>query len=72
VPNRLLERLGADYTEKFSQYDVILKRCHAEGRDPNSAEEAELDDLSSQMEPLGERIVRLREDDDRRMARRAR
>jgi HK97 family phage major capsid protein len=68
MPNRLLERLGQDYKNLFDEYDQILNRCHAENRDPTSSEEGELTGLRSIMEPLGDRIVQLREDDDRRTA----
>jgi hypothetical protein len=66
--NRLLERLGADYNGLFERYDAILTRCHDEHRDPNSGEEVELDQLRSDMNPLGERIIQLRETEDRRSA----
>jgi HK97 family phage major capsid protein len=66
--NRLVERLGADYNQLFERYDAILTRCHTEGRDPNSGEEVELDQLRSDMNPLGERIVQLRDDETRRQA----
>jgi HK97 family phage major capsid protein len=64
--NRLLERLGNDYNELFARYDTILNRCHDENRDPDDKETALLDGLRSEMEPLGERIVALRETEDRR------
>jgi hypothetical protein len=66
MPNRLLTRLGNDYTNLFDRYDAILNRCHDEGRDPTGGEEVELDQLRSDMTPLGERIVQLRETEDRR------
>ncbi|HEY2303728.1 MAG TPA: phage major capsid protein, partial [Acidimicrobiales bacterium] len=66
MPNRLLERLGADYQQLFSNFDDILNRCAAEGRDPTDAEQGILDGLKDQMDPLGERIVELRSIEDRR------
>ncbi|HEY2300283.1 MAG TPA: hypothetical protein VGH66_00240, partial [Acidimicrobiales bacterium] len=66
MPNRLLERLGADYSHLFADFDDILNRCAAEGRDPTDAEQGILDGLKEQMEPLGERIVELRSIEDRR------
>jgi HK97 family phage major capsid protein len=68
VPNRLLERLGADYTQLFNQYDAIVDRCATEARDPDDNETALLDGLRSEMRPLGERIVALRETEDRRQS----
>ncbi|HEY2302181.1 MAG TPA: hypothetical protein VGH66_09820, partial [Acidimicrobiales bacterium] len=66
MPNRLLERLGADYNQLFQNFDDILNRCAAEGRDPTDAEQGLLDGLKDQMEPLGDRIVELRAVEDRR------
>ncbi|HSS09910.1 MAG TPA: phage major capsid protein, partial [Acidimicrobiales bacterium] len=64
--NRLLEKLSADYRDGLANYDEILNRCTAEGRDPDPGEARILDELRSEMEPLGERIVQLRSDADRR------
>jgi HK97 family phage major capsid protein len=66
MPNRLLERLGADYSHLFADFDDILNRCATEGRDPTDAEQGILDGLKADMEPLGERIVELRSIEDRR------
>ena len=66
MPNRLLERLGADYNQLFGQYDNILNRCHDENRDPDDNEVKLLEGLRSEMDPLGERIIQLRETEDRR------
>jgi HK97 family phage major capsid protein len=64
--NRLLARLGDEYNELFARYDTILNRCHDEQRDPDDKETALLDGLRSEMEPLGERIITLRETEDRK------
>jgi HK97 family phage major capsid protein len=66
MPNRLLNRLGDDYNELFARYDAILNRCHDEGRDPDESEDGLLVELRSEMNPLGERIIQLRETEDRR------
>jgi HK97 family phage major capsid protein len=66
VPNRLLERLGADFNGLFAEYDTILNRAHAEQRDLTDSEESQLQDLRSHLEPLGERIQQLRADQQRR------
>jgi HK97 family phage major capsid protein len=68
MPNRLLERLGNDYNELFARYDTILNRCHDENRDPDGNESTLLDGLRSEMDPLGERIIQLRETEDRRQS----
>ena len=68
MANRLLEKLGADYQQLFNNYASILNRCNDEGRDPDEREVALLDGLRSEMEPLGERIVQLREVEDRKAA----
>lgn len=68
MPNRLMERLATDYRELTDQYETILNRCAEEERDPSDTEAANLDELRSQMEPLGARLIELRETDDRRMA----
>jgi HK97 family phage major capsid protein len=67
MPNRLLERLGSDYSQMVEQYESILNRCADEQRDPNEAEQGLIDGLRSNMEPLGERIMQLRAIDDQRM-----
>jgi hypothetical protein len=68
MPNRLLERLGADYTAMVDQYDTILNRCADEVRDPNENELSLIDGLRSNMTPLSERILELRAIDEQRMA----
>jgi HK97 family phage major capsid protein len=60
--------LGADYNDLFDRYDAILNRCHDENRDPDDGETALLEGLRSEMNPLGERIIQLRETEDRRSA----
>jgi HK97 family phage major capsid protein len=66
--NRLMQRLGADYQALVESYEEILNRAADEQRDPTDAEAATLDGLRSEMTPLGERLVELRETDDRRLA----
>jgi HK97 family phage major capsid protein len=66
--NRLMDRLSDEYRALSTQYDEILTRCEDEGRDPTEHEAANLDGLRSEMSPLGERLVELRETDDRRYA----
>src|SRR5215472_2716896 len=68
MPNRLMQRLGADYQALVDQYEEVLNRAADEQRDPTEAEAGILDGLRSEMQPLGERLVELRETDDRRMA----
>jgi HK97 family phage major capsid protein len=68
MPNRLLTKMGNDYNELFARYDSILNRCHDENRDPDDSESALLEGLRSEMEPLGDRIVQLRETEDRKAA----
>jgi HK97 family phage major capsid protein len=68
VANKLIDRLGADYRSLSDQYDAILNRCDEEGRDPDAAEATLLDGLRSEMQPLGDRLIELRETDDRRTA----
>jgi hypothetical protein len=67
MPNRLLERLGADYNQLVEQYETILNRCADEGRDPNENEVGLIEGLRSNMTPLAERILELRSIDDQRM-----
>ena len=68
MANRLMDKLGADYRQLVDQYEGILNRCAEEGRDPDDTEAGLLDGLRSEMAPLGDRLVELRETDDRRMA----
>jgi hypothetical protein len=68
MPNRLLERLGVDFDTMGEQYETILNRCADEARDPTPAEVGILDGLRSQMAPLSERIIELRQVDDARAA----
>jgi HK97 family phage major capsid protein len=66
MPNRLFERLSGDYRTLTEQYEEILNRCADEGRDPSEAEAGTLDELRSEMGPLGDRLIELRESDERR------
>ena len=66
--NRLLDRLAAEYRTLSEQYDDVLTRCEDEQRDPSDNESSILDGLRSEMQPLGERLIELRETDDRRYA----
>jgi HK97 family phage major capsid protein len=68
MPNRLMQRLAGDYQTLVDQYEAILNRCADEGRDPTDEEAGLLDGLRSEMQPLGSRLVELRETDDRRYA----
>jgi len=63
-----MQRLAGDYQTLVDQYQTIINRCGDEGRDPTGDEAAELDGLRSEMSPLGERLIELRETDDRRLA----
>jgi hypothetical protein len=63
-----MERLAGDYRVLVDDYELILNRCGDEGRDPTDEEASRLDGLRSEMTPLGERLVELRETDDRRWA----
>jgi HK97 family phage major capsid protein len=66
MPNALLDTLGERYRSLAETYDQILAKCADEKREPNELEEQNLIDLRSQMEPLTERVVELRADEDRR------
>lgn len=66
--NRLLEQLRRQYGELVQQYDDILNRCATENRDPSESEAGLLEGLTREMEPLGERIVQMRDVDTRRLA----
>src|SRR6516164_8338232 len=61
VVNRLMEKLSTDFTVLTDQYETILNRCADEERDPTDSEAANLVELRSQMEPLGDRLVELKE-----------
>jgi hypothetical protein len=66
--NRLLEQLRSQYGELVHQYDDVLDRCANEARDPSEVEAGVLEGLRGEMEPLGERIVQLRDTDARRLS----
>ena len=66
MPQKLLDKLGEDYRDMFDQYDAILNRCHDEDREPDDNESALLEGLRDMLQPMGERIVQLRETEDRR------
>jgi HK97 family phage major capsid protein len=68
MPNRLLDRLAGDYQTLSDQYDEILNRAEAENRDPTDDETGLLAGLRTEMDPLGARLIELRETDDRRLA----
>jgi HK97 family phage major capsid protein len=63
-----MQQLAGQYQTMVEQYETILNRCADEDRDPNDSEAGLLDGLRTQMQPLGERLVELREVDDRRYA----
>ena len=66
--NRLMQKLADDYRDLTEQYETVLNRCADEDRDPTEPEAGILDGLRTQMEPLGSRLIELRETDDRRFA----
>jgi hypothetical protein len=66
--NRLTDRLSHEYRQLVDQYETIINRLADEGRDPTDTETAILDGLRSEMEPMGNRLVELRETDERRWA----
>ena len=68
MASRFMERMAADYKHLSEQYDGILSRCDDEGRDPNIDEVNLLEGLRSEMGPLGDRLIELRETDERRYA----
>jgi hypothetical protein len=68
IVNKLLQRLNADYQASFQSFDEILNRCALEDRDPTPSEQSLLDGLRSDMEPLGERILELRDIEERRQS----
>jgi HK97 family phage major capsid protein len=68
MANRLLTKLGEEYNRLVGDYETILNRCHDEDRDPDDTETDLLDALRAEMDPLGERIVQLRETEDRKAA----
>jgi HK97 family phage major capsid protein len=68
MTNRLLDQLGDQYRALSDDYDEILNRCVEDHRDPSEVEAGLLDGLRSQMQPLGERLIELRETDERRFA----
>src|SRR5215472_4649128 len=65
MPNRLMDRLANDYRSLTDQYEEIVNRCGEESRDPTDQEAAILDGLRTEMAPLGDRLIELRETDDR-------
>ena len=66
MASRFMERMAADYKHLSEQYDGILSRCDDEGRDPNADEVTQLEGLRPEMGPLGDRLIELRETDERR------
>ena len=68
MASRFMDRLAVDYRNLSEQYDGILNRCNEDNRDPTDDEAAILDGLRSEMTPLGDRLIELRETDERRWA----
>jgi HK97 family phage major capsid protein len=66
--NPLLDRLLADYQQTFAAYDAVCERASLECRDITDAEAGQLEDLRGVLDPLGERIMQLREVQDRKDA----
>jgi HK97 family phage major capsid protein len=62
--NALMTRLSSDYSALSTRYDDLLTRSAT--RALSVAEMAELDQVRLDMDTLGERLIQLRTDDDRR------
>jgi hypothetical protein len=60
--NALMTKLADRYSELSGRYDVLMSRSGA----LTAAEMAELDQVRFDMDALGERLIQLRHDDDRR------
>jgi hypothetical protein len=68
MASRFMERMADEYKTLSEQYDTILNRCDDERRDPTPDEAQILDGLRSEMAPLGDLLIELRETDERRVA----
>ena len=66
--SKLIDRLAVEYRSLCDQYDAVLSTCDVENRDPDPVEAAQLDQLRSEMDPLGSRLMELKETEDRRWA----
>jgi hypothetical protein len=66
--SKLLERLEADYRNQLARFEDICDRAGLEMRDTTDAEETELADIRDVLNPLGERIKQLRDDEERRLS----
>ena len=66
MPNPLIQRLGDRFRSVSDQYDVILSGADIENRDLYPSEDAELNQLRSDMEPLGTHLEDLCNDRDRK------
>jgi HK97 family phage major capsid protein len=63
-----MEQLAARYRGLVEEYEETLNRCADQGRDPDPTETAVLNGLRSEMDPLGERLVELRDTEERKWA----
>jgi hypothetical protein len=66
--NRLMERLACDFRSLTTEYEMILDRFGDESRDPTDLEAERLDQLRADMQPLGDRLIELRETEERMTA----
>jgi hypothetical protein len=66
--SKLLDRLAADYRGLSDQYDEVLAGADLDNRDLTDAESVKLDGLRSEMAPLGDRLIQLKEDEERKSA----
>jgi hypothetical protein len=68
VTTSLMRQLAADFQRIDHEYQFVLDRCEEQGRDPTQGELTYLEGLRADITPLSERLVDLREREERRMA----
>jgi hypothetical protein len=68
MPNALISMLRDRYEAMSAEFDAVANRCAEAGREPTDVEARSLAQIDSEMEPLGERIKDLVEQETRRYA----
>jgi hypothetical protein len=63
-----MDQLADRYRGLVEEYEQTLNRCADQGRDPDPTETAFLDGLRNEMAPIGERLVELRDTEERKWA----
>jgi HK97 family phage major capsid protein len=66
--NKLQQQVESNFRATFAKYDALCDRVQMRGGQPTDAEETEMRDLSNELSAMEDRLLQLREIEDRRNA----